>query len=83
MVLHRGRRPRGRLAALTAVARVPTTRRTGSQASAPPRRSRVDGSAPLGRYRTVPGTRMQLYSGRLILAVDLRHIRCRGWAPSL
>ena len=83
VVLHRGRSPGGRVASLKAVASGPAAWSTGSQASVPPRRSWVDESAPLGRYRTVPGARMQLYASRLIQTVELRHIRCRGWAPSL
>ena len=83
VVLHRGRSPRGRVAALKAVALGPAAWSTGSHTSGPPRRSRVDESAPLGRYRTVPGARMKLYASRLIQTVDLRPIRGRGWAPSL
>ena len=47
------------------------------------RQSRVDGSAPLGRYRTIPGTRMQLYPRPLIHTVGARHVKCRRWARPL
>ena len=62
MVLHRERGTSGGMAPLKAIVCMPTVLRTGTDALGVPRKSRVDGIAPLGRYRTFPGTRMQLYS---------------------
>ena len=71
------------MAPLTAIVRMPTGPRTGAHAFGVPRQPRVDGSAPLGRYRTFPGTRMQLYSNPFTQTVDLRHVRGRPWARRL
>ena len=56
---------------------------TGADAFGVPRRSRVNGIEPLGRYRTFPGARMQLYSNPLTQSVDLGHVRGRPLARSL
>ena len=71
------------MAPLKAIVRIPTGLRTGADAFGVPRKSRVDGIAPFGRYRTFPRTRMQLYSNPFTQTVDLRHVRGRPWARSL
>ena len=71
------------MAALEAIARVPAGRCTGGQASEVPRQSPIDAAVPLGRYRTIPGARMYLYSKLLIQTVDPRNVRCRPWARRL
>ena len=48
-----------------------------------PRQWRVDGIGPLGRYRTFPGARMQLYSNPFMQTVDPRHVRGRPLARTL
>ena len=58
------------MAALKAIARVPSAWCTGNQASGAPRQSRVDESAPLGRYRAIPEARMQLYPSPVIHVSD-------------
>ena len=83
MVLHRERGTSGGVAPLKAIVRIPTGLRTGADAFGVPRQPRVDGSAPLGRYRTFPGTRMQLYLNPFTQTVDLRHGRGRPWARLL
>ena len=50
------------MAPLTAIVRIPTVPRTGAHAFGVTRGSHGWIAAPLGRYRTYPGTRMQLYS---------------------
>ena len=62
---------------------MPTGPRTGPDAFGVPQKPRADGSAPLGRYRTFPGTRMQLYANPFTETVDLRHVRGRPFARSL
>ena len=71
------------MAALKAIVGMPTGLCTGPDAFGVPRKSRVDGIAPLGRYRTFPRTRMQLYSNPFTETVDLRHVRGRPGARSL
>ena len=71
------------MAPLEAIVRIPTGPRTGAHAFGVPRQSRGDGIAPLGRYRTFPGARMQLYSNPLTQTVDPRHVRSRPLARSL
>ena len=83
MVLHRERGTIGGMAPLKAIVRILTGLRTGADAFGVPRKSPVDGIAPLGRYRTFPRTRMQLYSDPFTQTVDLRHVRGRPWARSL
>ena len=83
MVLHRGGGTSRGMAPLEAIIRMATVRCIGAQASGVPRLSRVDGIAPLGRYRTIPETRMQLYSNPLTQTVDPRHFRGRPSARSL
>ena len=65
------------MAALKSVTRVTAKRFTGRDAFGGPRRSRLEESAPLGRYQTVPGTREQPYPRWAIPTVDLGHIVCR------
>ena len=62
MVLHRERGTIGGMAPLKAIVRILTGLRTVAHAFGVPRQPQVDGIAPLGRYRTFPRTRMQLYS---------------------
>ena len=67
VVLYRVRGTSGEIVPLDAIVRIPSGPRTSAHAAGVPRRSRVDGIAPLGRYRTFPGARMQLYSNPLML----------------
>ena len=89
MVLHRGRSTGGGMAALRAVTRVSAERLTVGDEFGGPRRSRLEESAPLGRYQTVPGTREQpTRDGRYRQSTwgtscvgDVAE-RCRRWSRS-
>ena len=50
---------------------------TGRDAFGGARRSRLEESAALGRYQTVPGTREQPYPRWAIRTVNLGHVVCR------
>ena len=71
------------MAPLEAIVRIPTVPRTGARAFGVTRGSRGSIAAPLGRYRTYPGTRMQLYSNPFTQTADPRHVRGRPWARLL
>ena len=71
------------MAPLEEIVRIPTGPRTGAHVFGVPRQWRVDGIAPLGRYRTFPGARMQLYSNPFTQTADPRHVRGRPLARSL
>ena len=77
MVLHRGRSTGGRMAALKAVTCVTAEGLTVGGEFGGPRRSRLEESAPLGRYQTIPGTREQPYPRWAKPTVDLGHVVCR------
>ena len=83
VVLLRERGTRGGMAPLEAIIRMPSGPRTGAHGLGSPRQSRVNGTALLGRYRTFPGARVQLYSKPLARTVDLRHLRGSPLARSL
>ena len=65
------------MAALKAVTRVTAERLPVGDESGGPRRSRLEESAPLGRYQTVPGTRERPYPRWAIPTVDMGHVVCR------
>ena len=77
VVLHRGQSTGGGMAALKSVTRVTAKRFTGRDAFGGARRSRLEESAALGRYQTVPGTREQPYPRWAIRTVNLGHVVCR------
>jgi len=71
------------MAPLKAIVHIPKVPRAVARAFGVTLGSRGSIAAPLGRYQTYPGTRMQLYSKPFTQTVDPRNVRCRPWARLL